>query len=163
MALHFRPLVLHTRPTNITLGSKVFKTLISGLTTHTCWHAEDSHPGNTFKNFVSRWKTLLHLSDFCWFCSAYLKEGGKEGDNFKSKLDLGNTCSPQFNLFCYISKQSESMRKAHSRIFMQTQKPVEHASGLSVDAKKRQHWQGYRGLPGCCLGCPLVLQVFYSR
>lgn len=26
--------------------------------------------------------------------------------------------------------------EAHSRIFMQTQKPAEHASGLSVDAKK---------------------------
>lgn len=43
-------------------------------------------------------------------------------------------------------KAVRKREEAPSRIFMQTQKPAEHASGLSVDAKKikiRQRRQGY--------------------
>lgn len=95
--------------------SKVFKTLISGLPTH-----EDSYLGNTFKNFVSRWKccSICHIS----VGSAYLKEKAVKKlticihckiTHFKSKLDLGNMFASIQSLLLH----TEAVRKREESSF----------------------------------------------
>lgn len=99
---------------------------------------------------------LLHRSDSAWLCSAYLKERVVKNVTTWNKLQ-DNTFPiyawPWQNMFSSLQsfllhiKAVGKREEAHSRIFMQTQKPAEHASGLSVDAKKNKNTATLARLP----------------